>query len=71
MPIASLPYYYGNEAEQYAFYRIPNMKHPNIRLTEDGGARPYIHKRKEVDYQLADLPYEVTALDDLVFIEVE
>ena len=47
------------------------MKHPNIKRTEDGGAKPYVHERKVYDYALQDLPYEVKCIDDLEFIEVD
>ncbi len=47
------------------------MKHPNIKLTEDGGAKPYIHERKHLDYQLDDLPYTFHDLKDFEFLEVE
>ncbi len=47
------------------------MKHPNIRLTEDGGAAPYIHERKHGDYRLMDLPYEFRDITDFEFLEVE
>ena len=47
------------------------MKHPNIKQTEDGGAKPYVHERTVYDYALQDLPYEVNCIDDLEFIEVD
>lgn len=47
------------------------LKHPNIKRTEDGGAAPYVHKPKVKDYALPDLPYAVTSLDDIDFIEME
>ena len=46
-------------------------KHPNIKLSEDGGAAPYIHERYTVDYQLWDLPYAIVSLDDIEFLEDE
>lgn len=47
------------------------LKHPNIKRTEDGGAKPYVHERKVYDYTLPDLPYEINSIDDLEFIEVD
>ena len=44
------------------------MKHPNIRFTEDGGALPYVH-RPTVSYEIGDLPYAISDLDDLEFLE--
>lgn len=46
-------------------------KHPNIKLSEDGGAKPYIHERHTLDYQLTDLPYAIVSLDDIEFLEDE
>ena len=50
-----------------------NLKrHPNIKLTTDGKAKPYIHKPQGVpDYALPDLPYAFKSLDDYDFIDVE
>ena len=50
-----------------------NLKrHPNIKLTSDGKAKPYIHKPQGVpDYALPDLPYAFKSLDDYDFIDVE
>ena len=50
-----------------------NLKrHPNIKLTLDGKAKPYIHKPQGVpDYALPDLPYAFKSLDDYDFIDVE
>ena len=47
------------------------LKHPNIKLTEDGGAEPYVHERKEIHYGLPDLPYEFRSIDDFEFLEDE
>ena len=47
-------------------------KHPNVRRTADGAAKPYIHNPLPVpDYSLPDLPYEFRALDDYTFLEDE
>ena len=50
-----------------------NLKrHPNIKLTSDGKAKPYIHKPLGApDYALPDLPYAFKSLDDYDFIDVE
>ena len=50
-----------------------NLKrHPNIKLTLDGKAKPYIHKPQGVpDYALPDLPYAFKSLDDYEFIDTE
>ncbi len=50
-----------------------NLKrHPNIKLTLDGKAKPYIHKPQGVpDYALPDLPYAFKSLDDYDFIDME
>ena len=50
-----------------------NLKrHPNIKLTEDGKALPYIHKPNDApDYTLPDLPYAFKSLDDYEFINLE
>ena len=47
------------------------MKHPNIKWTEDGGAAPYVHEPKPIDYRLRDLPYTVQSLDDIEILEDE
>lgn len=44
------------------------MEHPNVKQTEDGGAAPYVHERKEVNYLLPDLPYSVESLADIEFL---
>lgn len=47
-------------------------RHPNIKLTTDGKAKPYIHKPQGApDYALPDLPYAFRSLDDYDFIDVE
>ena len=50
-----------------------NLKrHPNIKLTSDGKAKPYIHKPQGApDYALPDLPYAFNSLDDYEFINME
>lgn len=51
-------------------YNIKN--HPNIRLTVDGKAEPYVHKPQGApNYALPDLPYEFKSLDDYEFINME
>jgi len=44
------------------------MKHPNIGLTEDGGAMPYIH-RPNVTYAVEDLSFDFTDLNNIEFME--
>ena len=47
-------------------------RHPNIRLTVDGKAKPYIHKPQGApNYALPDLPYAFKSLDDFDFIDME
>lgn len=47
-------------------------RHPNIRLTADGKAKPYIHKPQGApNYALPDLPYVFKSLDDFDFIDME
>ena len=46
-------------------------KHPNVRRTADGRAKPYIHNPPVPDYTLPDLPYEFRTLDDYTFLEGE
>ena len=46
-------------------------KHPNVRRTADGRAKPYIHNPPVPDYTLSDLPYEFRTLDDYTFLEDE
>ena len=46
-------------------------KHPNVRRTADGRAKPYIHNSPVPDYTLPDLPYEFRTLDDYTFLEDE
>ena len=50
-----------------------NLKrHPNIKLTSDGKAKPYIHKPQGVpDFALPDLPYAFKSLNDYEFIDME
>ena len=50
-----------------------NLKrHPNIKLTLDGKAKPYIHKPQGApDYALPDLPYAFKSLNDYEFIDME
>ena len=44
------------------------LSHPNIKLTEDGGAKPYQHS-KDNKYLIDDI--HVSAIDNLKFIELE
>ena len=46
-------------------------KHPNVRRTADGRAKPYIHNPPVPDYTLPDLPYDFRTLDDSTFLEDE
>jgi len=47
-------------------------RHPNIKLTTDGKAKPYVHKPQGApDYALPDLPYAFKSLDDYEFIDME
>ena len=47
-------------------------RHPNIKLTTDGKAKPYIHKPQgALDYALPDLPYAFKSLNDYEFIDME
>lgn len=46
-------------------------KHPNVRRTVDGRAKPYSHNPPVPDYTLPDLPYEFRTLDDYTFLEDE
>lgn len=46
-------------------------KHPNVRRTADGRAKPYSHNLPVPDYTLPDLPYEFRTLDDYTFLEDE
>lgn len=50
-----------------------NLKrHPNIKMTLDGKAKPYIHKPQGApDYALPDLPYAFKSLEDYEFIDTE
>ncbi len=43
------------------------LKHPNIKRTEDGGAAPYIHSPICL-YDLGDIDFTFTSLDDIEFI---
>ncbi len=43
------------------------LRHPNIKRTEDGGAAPYIHSPVCL-YDLGDVDFTFTSLDDIEFI---
>ncbi len=43
------------------------LRHPNIKRTEDGGAAPYIHSPVCL-YDLGDIDFTFTSLDDIEFI---
>lgn len=47
------------------------IKHPNIKLTEDGGAAPYVHKSLPTKFEVSDLPYDFRSLDDYQFDTME
>jgi len=44
------------------------LKHPNIKLTEDGGAAPYTHSARCL-YAADDLDFTFTSLDDIEIFE--
>ena len=44
------------------------LKHPGLKLTEDGGAAPYIH-RPGLTYALEDLPLSTDSWDSIEIIE--
>lgn len=46
------------------------MKHPNIHLTQDGGAFPYVHSPVCL-YRTEDLDFTFTSLDEIEIIETE
>lgn len=46
------------------------MRHPNIRLTVDGGARPYVHSSQCL-YGVEDLDFTFTSLEEVELIEME
>lgn len=46
------------------------MRHPNIRLTEDGGAAPYVHSPVCL-YAEDDLSFTFTSLDEIEIIDFE
>lgn len=46
------------------------MKHPNIHLTQDGGAAPYVHSPVCL-YGAGDLDFAFTALDEIEIVEME
>ncbi len=48
--------------------KYPLEKHPNIKLTEDGGAAPYIHN-PGVSYALDDLDFTVGDLNEIEIME--
>ena len=44
------------------------MRHPNIKRTADGGAMPYTHNAPCL-YDVGDLDFEFTSLDDIEILE--
>lgn len=44
------------------------LKHPNIRLTEDGGAVPYIHSSSCL-YSTENLSFSAENLDEIEILE--
>lgn len=44
------------------------MRHPNIKLTGDGGAAPYVHASRCL-YSADDLDFTFTSLDDVEIID--
>ena len=46
------------------------LKHPNIALTEDGGALPYLHIPGP-GYAREDLDFSFSSLDEIELIELE
>ena len=44
------------------------MRHPNIKLTGDGGAAPYVHASRCL-YSTGDLDFTFTSLDDVEIID--
>ena len=44
------------------------LKHPGLKLTEDGGAAPYIH-RPGLTYALEDLPLSTDSWESIEIIE--
>ena len=42
--------------------------HPNIRLTEDGGAPPYLHTPLRA-FAADDLSFPIENIDDIEFLE--
>ena len=44
------------------------MRHPNIKLTGDGGAAPYIHASRCL-YSAGDLDFIFTSLDEVEIID--
>lgn len=46
------------------------LKHPNIALTEDGGAAPYVHSPACL-YDVGDIDFTFTGLDEIEIIESE
>ena len=44
------------------------LKHPNIKLTEDGGAAPYVH-HPGLNFEQGDLILPFDSLDNIEIIE--
>ena len=50
--------------------KYPLEKHPRIKLTEDGGAVPYIHD-PGLTYEQEDLSLPFDGLEEIEIIELE
>ena len=44
------------------------LKHPNLKLTEDGGAAPYVHSSVCI-YNMGDLNFAFTSIDEIEIID--
>lgn len=50
--------------------KYPLERHPKIKLTEDGGAAPYLHQ-PDVSFAQEDLALIFDSLDEIEIIELE
>ena len=46
------------------------LRHPNLKLTEDGGAAPYVHGA-DCLFDVGDLSFPFTSLDEIEIMEPE